>query len=91
VLCCVKRDEVFIFSVIMAAGSEVSRRPRGPCAWCVNAVKWVPVILIVTIIVWSYYAYVIQLCFCEYALRSIYSCELDVINGGPVVQMYRLI
>ncbi|CAB3233359.1 unnamed protein product [Arctia plantaginis] len=30
--------------------------------WCWRAFKWLPVLLIVSIIVWSYYAYVVQLC-----------------------------
>ncbi|XP_035458260.2 palmitoyltransferase ZDHHC20-B isoform X2 [Spodoptera frugiperda] len=30
--------------------------------WCWRAFKWLPVLLIVSIITWSYYAYVIQLC-----------------------------
>lgn len=30
--------------------------------WCVKTVKWFPVIFIVSVILWSYYAYVIQLC-----------------------------
>ncbi|XP_021195378.1 palmitoyltransferase ZDHHC15B isoform X1 [Helicoverpa armigera] len=30
--------------------------------WCWRAFKWLPVMLIVSIITWSYYAYVIQLC-----------------------------
>nr|CAD7394195.1 unnamed protein product [Timema cristinae] len=53
---------------MMASSSESGRRPRGPCMWCVDAVKWVPVLFIVTIVVWSYYAYVIQLCFLSYLL-----------------------
>lgn len=30
--------------------------------WCWKAFKWLPVLLIVSIVGWSYYAYVIQLC-----------------------------
>ncbi|XP_045516787.1 palmitoyltransferase ZDHHC2-like isoform X7 [Pieris brassicae] len=30
--------------------------------WCWRALKWLPVLLIVSIVTWSYYAYVLQLC-----------------------------
>ncbi|XP_069952049.1 palmitoyltransferase ZDHHC20-B isoform X1 [Cherax quadricarinatus] len=32
-----------------------------PCRICFKAAKWLPVLFIVTVVVWSYYAYVIQL------------------------------
>ncbi|XP_017466716.1 PREDICTED: palmitoyltransferase ZDHHC15 isoform X2 [Rhagoletis zephyria] len=33
-----------------------------PCANCMAALKWIPVIFISAVIAWSYYAYVVQLC-----------------------------
>lgn len=36
---------------------------HGTCYWCFRAAKWIPVLFIVAVISWSYYAYVIQLCF----------------------------
>ena len=35
---------------------------RGACGCCVKTFKWVPVLVISGIVVWSYYAYVVYLC-----------------------------
>lgn len=36
---------------------------RGFCGCCVRAAKCLPVIFILAVVCWSYYAYLIQLCF----------------------------
>jgi len=43
--------------------NDSTGRGLGPCYWCFRAIKWVPVLFIVAVIGWSYYAYVVQLCF----------------------------
>ncbi|XP_045779032.1 palmitoyltransferase ZDHHC15B-like isoform X1 [Maniola jurtina] len=56
----------------MASSMQNNRvSPPGYCGccrtcnmWCWRAFKWLPVLLIVAIVTWSYYAYVYQLCFC---------------------------
>jgi len=32
---------------------------------CISIVKWTPVLFITAVLVWSYYAYVLQLCLCK--------------------------
>lgn len=38
-------------------------RPGSKCSICLSVFKWLPVVFITAIVAWSYYAYVIQLCF----------------------------
>ena len=49
----------------MATGSASSRIVNG-CYLCGKALKWIPVLFIITVLVWSYYAYIVQLCFSQY-------------------------
>ncbi len=31
---------------------------------CMTFTKWIPVLFVMAVLTWSYYAYVVQLCFC---------------------------
>ena len=49
------------------------------CWWCVKAIKWIPVILILSIVFWSYYVYVVPLCYCEFSSLSVTSASLALV------------
>ncbi len=34
----------------------------GRCGLCIRITKWLPVVFILAVIAWSYYAFVVQLC-----------------------------
>ncbi|KAE8751219.1 hypothetical protein FOCC_FOCC002047 [Frankliniella occidentalis] len=82
----------------MPSPHERLMRRGGSWMWCVKTVKWFPVIFIVSVILWSYYAYVIQLCLLVYIvlyhaflLFFLWSYYQTIFNSiGKVPSQFRL-
>ena len=43
------------------------------CYICISIFKWFPVVFILAITIWSYYAYVLQLCLCKCCFFVVFS------------------
>lgn len=37
---------------------------------CQRVFSWIPVLIITSVVLWSYYAYVFELCLCKYDKRE---------------------
>jgi len=51
---------------LFVSGSPMSLRASRMC--CFEALKSIPVLFILSIVAWSYYAYVVQMCFCKFQI-----------------------
>ncbi len=43
------------------SSQSLSRQMRNGCSFCIRVFKWLPVLFIISVLSWGYYAYVIQL------------------------------
>lgn len=76
-----KRIALILFCLILFKQWRVRMTPPpyvddrrdggGACRTCINITKWMPVLFICTVISWSYYAFVIQLCL--FAMRQVWA------------------
>ena len=51
---------------LFVSGSPMSLRASRMC--CFETLKSIPVLFILSIVAWSYYAYVVQMCFCKFKI-----------------------
>lgn len=48
---------------------------------CQRVFSWVPVLIITSVVLWSYYAYVFELCFCKYDNLCTFFWLVDDLNA----------
>ena len=49
---------------------------------CQRVFSWIPVLIITSVVLWSYYAYVFELCLCKYEKLGSFRCDFGPFKCG---------